>query len=77
MALAVLGWILSDTLRAERFLAVTGLTPDVLRASLDTRETQAAVLEFLCAYEPDLIAAAESLDIAPATIAAALQELQR
>jgi hypothetical protein len=56
--------------RAERFLAVTGLDPDGLRASLDEPATHLAVLDFLSAHEPDLIAAAEALGLTPAELAA-------
>src|SRR5690606_14234191 len=71
LALAALGWVLADDTRARRFLDMTGLTPDELRASLDGAATQAAVLDFLCAHEPDLMAAAEAIGIAPAALAAA------
>lgn len=77
LALAALGWVLGDGPRAERFLALTGLTPDTLRESLGQVETQAAVLDFLCAHEPDLVAAAESLGIEPQRLAAAREELVR
>ncbi|HLV07697.1 MAG TPA: DUF3572 family protein [Croceibacterium sp.] len=70
MALLALGWVLSDTPRAERFLALTGLTPDTLRASAASPATQRAVLDFICAHEPDLIAAADALDMKPAELAA-------
>ena len=63
-----LGWILSDDARAERFLALTGLTPDSLRDGIESGEVQRAVLDFLAAHEPDLIAAAEALDLAPADL---------
>ena len=39
--------------------------------SLGEPETHRAVLDFLCAHEPDLVAAAESLGVAPAELAAA------
>jgi hypothetical protein len=71
LALEALGWLLADSVRAQRFLDVTGLTPDLLRGSLHHCATQAAVLDFLAAHEPDLEAAAESLGIAPAELAAA------
>jgi len=69
VALAALAWILSDPARAERFLALTGLSPDTLRASIAEPATHRAVLDFLCAHEPDLVAAAESLGLAPAALA--------
>lgn len=63
--------MLADDRRARRFLDLTGLTPDQLRAGLGSPELQLSVLEFLCAHEPDLLAAAESLGVEPAAIAAA------
>jgi adenine/guanine phosphoribosyltransferase-like PRPP-binding protein len=68
--LNALAWILSDPTRAERFLAVTGLDADGLRAAIGEPATHLAVLDFLCAHEPDLIAAAEALGLAPAALAA-------
>jgi len=69
-ALSALAWVLSDTPRAERFLALTGLTPDALREVIGQPATHRAVLDFLCAHEPDLLGAAESLGIEPAALAA-------
>ncbi len=77
MSLAALAWILSDGVRAGRFMAVTGLDPDGLRASIGESATHLAVLEFLCAHEPDLMAAAEALGIEPAQLAAARESLAR
>jgi hypothetical protein len=65
-----LGWVLSDTVRARRFLELTGLTPDQLREAIGDPATHRAVLDFLCAHEPDLVAAADSLGIEPAQLAA-------
>ena len=70
VSLRALAWVLSDTVRAERFLAVTGLDPDGLRAAVGEPATHLAVLDFLCAHEPDLIAAAEALGLTPAQLAA-------
>ncbi|HWK40598.1 MAG TPA: DUF3572 family protein [Croceibacterium sp.] len=75
VALAALAWVLSDTARADRFLALTGLTPDGLRASVAQGSTHRAVLEFLCAHEPDLLAAADALGMAPAQLAALRDEV--
>lgn len=75
LALSALGWVLSDDIRARRFLDVTGLTPDELRASLAQPATQAAVIDFLCAHEPDLLAAAEALGVQPARLATAREGL--
>lgn len=69
--------MLADDDRANRFLGLTGLTPDRLRAGIGTREVQLAVLDFLCAHEPDLVAAADSLGLEPAAIASAREALAR
>ena len=69
--------MLADDNRANRFLGLTGLTPDQLRAGIGTREVQLAVLDFLCAHEPDLVAAADSLGLEPTAIASAREELAR
>lgn len=75
LALAALGWILGQPERAERLLSLTGLTPDDLRAGLDDNAVLGAVVEFLCAYEPDLIAAAGALGIEPQQLAATRERL--
>lgn len=75
LALNALGWVLVEQSRADRFLALTGLTPDDLRASLTERATLGAVLEFLCSHEPDLIGAADALNVTPETLVAARKEL--
>jgi hypothetical protein len=76
-ALHALGWILQDEARAQRFLDLTGLTPDGLRAALSKPATHRGVFEFLAAYEPDLIGAANALDMAPEALMRAGQELSR
>lgn len=72
--LRALAWVLADAARAQRFLDLTGLTPDGLRASVAEPSTRdsilGAVLDFLCAHEPDLLAAAEALDVPPTKLAA-------
>lgn len=67
---------MSDQPRADRLLALTGLTPDDLRGGLGEPATLGAVLDFLCAHEPDLIAAAEALGVAPRELAAAGERLR-
>jgi hypothetical protein len=77
LALAALGWTLSDTARAQRLLALTGLTPDELRSRLGERSLLAAILQFLEAHEPDLIACAEELGISPAQLVEARTRLEQ
>ncbi len=71
VALHALGWTLAEPDRAERLLATTGLTPTDLRARIEHPQMLAAVLGFLLAHEPDLIACAAALDEAPETLVAA------
>lgn len=65
LALAALGWILQDVERAERYLELTGLDPDTLRAGLDDPAILGSALDFLANYEPDLIRASEALAVSP------------
>ncbi|MGB3795835.1 MAG: DUF3572 family protein [Alteraurantiacibacter sp.] len=77
LALAALGWVLADEKRAQRLLDLTGLTPDGLRDAITETQTHRAILDFLCQHEPDLIGAAEALEIAPERLVAAGRELRR
>ena len=76
MAFQALAWALMDEARAERLLSLTGLTPEGLRSSINERATQAAILSFLEAYEPDLIACAAIIGVSPAVLVQARQELE-
>ncbi|MGB7409122.1 MAG: DUF3572 domain-containing protein [Pontixanthobacter sp.] len=75
VALNLLIWVLSDQNRAERLLDLTGLTPDLLRDRLDSSSVQVAILDYVIAHEPDLIAACDDLDISPKTILGARRAL--
>lgn len=76
LALAALGWILCDADRAARMLALTGLTPEILRTDISESATLAAILSFLEAHEPDLIAAADHAGVAPQALVRARMELE-
>jgi hypothetical protein len=76
MALQALVWALSDDARSERLLALTGLTPDGLRAGIGDPGMQAAILSYLENNESDLIACASALEVSPIAIVAARQELE-
>ena len=76
LALGALGWVLADEARAERLLALTGLTPEGLRARVQDREFLAAVLLFLENHEPDLVACAAALAVTPQALVAARQGLE-
>ncbi|WP_428028322.1 DUF3572 domain-containing protein [Altererythrobacter sp.] len=77
LALAALGWVLEDEDRAMRFLSLTGLDPDSLRAGLGEATMQSSVLEFLANHEPDLLRCAEALAVTPEELAGAARELVR
>lgn len=76
LALNALAWTLGDQARADRLLALTGLDPDGLRARIDDAATLAAVLKFLEAHEPDLVACADALNMKPETLVAARRSLE-
>ncbi len=65
LALRALGWTLGDDARAGRLLALTGLDARALRERIGEPDLLAAVLRFLEAHEPDLLACAEHLQIPP------------
>ena len=77
LALAALAATLNDERRAQRFLELTGLSPDELRARAGERSLLAATLAFLEAHEPDLLLVAETIGVKPEAIVAARSELER
>jgi hypothetical protein len=77
VALRALAWTLGDMDRAQRLLALTGLDVDQLRQGADDPAMLVAVLDFLRNHEPDLIACAAALEIAPKRLIAAARELAR
>jgi hypothetical protein len=77
LALGALGWTLSDDARAQRLLALTGMTVAGLRERLEDRAFLAALLRFLEGHEPDLMACADELGVSPARLVAAREALER
>jgi hypothetical protein len=76
LALGALTWLLGDSARAARLLDVTGLAPATLRANAGEPATLAAVLGFLEAHEPDLLACAAALAVKPEALVAARHKLE-
>ena len=76
LALSALAATLTDERRAERFLSLTGLSPDGIRARLGDRSLLAACITFLEAHEPDLIAVAEDIGVKPEELLRAKAELE-
>ena len=76
LALSALGWTIAEDERAQRLLAVTGLAPEDLRSRLGDPAVLAAILGFLEAHEPDLVACAEALNVRPADLVEARRRLE-
>ena len=78
LARAALAATLTAERRARRFLDLTGLEVDELRsrAVSGDRTLLAATLAFLESHEPDLVAVAESIGAAPATLVAERAEVE-
>jgi hypothetical protein len=66
LALGALGWILTDADRAAR----------ILRGGVSESATLAAILSFLEAHEPDLVAAADHIGSTPQALVNARIELE-
>lgn len=77
IALQALVWAIADEDRAARLLSLTGLDAGELRARAIEPELLAAMLGFLEAHEPDLVACADALDVMPGDLVAARQQLDR
>jgi hypothetical protein len=76
LALGALAWTLGDDARAGRLLATTGLEADELRARAAEPALLAAAIGFLAAHEPDLVACADALGVAPERLIAAQARLE-
>lgn len=76
VALSALGWTLGESARADRLLALTGLSPSDLRESIETPAVLAALLQFLEAHELDLVACAAALGIEPTELVRARKILE-
>ena len=71
IAIEVLTFLAADPLRLDRFLALSGLGRDNLRAAAREPQFLAAILDHLASDERLLLAFAASTGHAPATIAKA------
>lgn len=76
IALLALATAVSDERRARRFLDLTGIGTDELRAQAADPVLLAALIRFLEAHEPDLVAVAEAMNISPNALVAARIELE-
>jgi hypothetical protein len=71
LALLALATAVSDERRARRFLDLTGIGTDELRARAADPVLLAALIRFLEAHEPDLVAVAEAMNVSPNALVAA------
>jgi len=76
LALAALAATLGSERRAQRFIDLTGIGTDELRERAAEPALLAALLRFLEAHEPDLVAVAEDLGVDPAHLVEARRELE-
>jgi hypothetical protein len=76
LGLFALATVLSDERRAKRFLDLTGIGTDELRARAAEPALLAAMIRFLEAHEPDLLAVADAIDVKPEALIAARRELE-
>ncbi len=76
LALQALIWTLQSPSRAERLLALTGLSVEELRGGAGEPGVLAAILSFLEGHEADLIECADSLGVRPEALVAARRVLE-
>ena len=76
LALSALAAMLSDERRARRFLDLSGIGTDELRTRAADPQLLAAVIRFLEAHEPDLVAVAEAIGVVPQELVAAREALE-
>ena len=71
VAIQALSFLAADPERLERFMALSGLTPETLRAAANGSGFLVAVLEHVLADESLVLAFAANAGLAPERIAAA------
>ena len=76
VALAALAATLGDDRRAQRFIDLTGIGTDELRSRADDPRLLGALLRFLEAHEPDLVAVSEQLGLKPEELVHARRKLE-
>ena len=76
LALSALAATLTDERRARRFLDLTGIGTDELRLRADEAPLLRALIGFLEAHEPDLVAVSEQIGVKPEELVAAGRALE-
>jgi uncharacterized protein DUF3572 len=77
LGLAALAATLSDQRRAQRFIELTGIGTDELRVRAAEPAVLSALLRFLEAHEPDLLAVAQALGVKPEDLVEARRQLEK
>ena len=75
LALQALAHVAGDEEMGPRFLALTGMDADALRANAGKAATLMALLDYLMANEHDLLATAEAIGAKPEALALAARKL--
>ena len=76
LALRALAAALGNQRLAARFLSLSGIDPPDLRHRAADPDLLAALLRFLEAHEPDLLAVAKEVGVKPEVLVAARRELE-
>jgi hypothetical protein len=71
IGIAGLSWLAADPERIGRFLAVTGLGPENVRAAAGDPSFLPSLLDYLLANETDLVAFAGEMNLDPLRVRAA------
>ena len=75
LALQALAHVAGDEDMGPRFLALTGMDAEALRANAGKPATLMALLDYLMANEHDLVATAEAIGVKPEALALAARKL--
>jgi hypothetical protein len=76
LALSALAATLSDERRAQRFLALPGIEPGELRARAADPRLLTALIAFLEAHEPDLLAVCEDIGVKAEQLVAVRRQIE-
>ncbi len=77
LGLSALAATLGDERRAQRFVDLTGIGTDELRARATEASLLSGLLRFLEAHEPDLMAVAEAIGAKPEQLVEARRQLEK
>lgn len=77
LALQALTFLLSEPLRLSRFLSLTGMAPETVRAAATSPELLDATLEYLLSDESLLLTFCQEAGVDPATIAPTHERLAK